>query len=91
MQVLSRIKLSFFLNLEFCESFGICGTHAEFCTVQLQPPGSATAWPVGMILHRAAFYPDSFIFTKEVLVPGQNIWCGAYRAKMISQPADTEG
>lgn len=69
MQVLSGIKLCFFLNLEFCKSFGSCCTHPEFFTVQLQPPGSATAWPVGMILHRAASYPDSFIFTKEVLMP----------------------
>lgn len=67
MQVLSRF--SFFLNLEFCKSFGSCCTHAEFCTVQLQPPGSSTAWPVGMILLCAASSPDSFIFTKEVLMP----------------------
>lgn len=52
--VLSRIKLAFFLNLDFCKSFDSCYAQPEFSMVQCQPPCLITVWPVGMILHVVA-------------------------------------
>lgn len=54
MWVLSRIKLAFFLNLDFLKSFNSFYTQPEFCAMQCQPPCLITVWPVGMILHVVA-------------------------------------